>query len=106
VGERYDEIGRGYARLRSSDARIYSQIRSILAESTSVLNLGAGTGSYEPRDIATVAIEPSIEMIKQRRNRANAVRSRAEALPVKDKSFDASLAILTIFITGRMSRRA
>jgi SAM-dependent methyltransferase len=60
------------------------------------LNLGAGTGSYEPKDIPTVAIEPSIQMIKQRTNRANAVQARAEALPVKDKSFDASMAILTI----------
>ena len=58
--------------------------------------LGAGTGSYEPKDIPTVAIEPSIEMIKQRSNRANAIQARAEALPVRDKSFDDSLAILTI----------
>src|SRR5262249_22256899 len=56
----------------------------------------AGTGSYEPKDIRTVAIEPSMEMIRQRPNRANAVQARAEALPVKDKSFDASLAVLTI----------
>ena len=96
VRERYDEIGRGYARLRCPDRRIYSQIRTVVEGSTSVLNIGAGTGSYEPRDIRTVAIEPSIEMIKQRRNRANAVQARAEALPVRDKSFDASMAILTI----------
>jgi SAM-dependent methyltransferase len=96
VHERYDDIGRGYGRLRSPDRRIYRQIRRSLAGSRSVLNLGAGTGSYEPKDLSTVAIEPSIEMIKQRSNRANAIQARAEALPVRDNSFDASLAILTI----------
>jgi len=63
----------------------------------SVANVGAGAGSYEPRDRKVVAVEPSLTMIRQRaRSAAPAVRAVASALPFRDASFDAALAILTI----------
>lgn len=96
VPERYDTIGIGYSNLRRPDPRIARQILTALSVSASVVNVGAGTGSYEPMGIPTVAVEPSFEMIQQRRNRANALQGAAEALPFADASFDASLAVLTI----------
>ena len=93
----YDSIGRGYSLLRSADPRLARQIWQALGNATSVLNVGAGTGSYEPRHLAVTAVEPSIEMIRQRQSgAAPVVRSIAEQLPFTDHSFDASLAILTI----------
>lgn len=92
----YDRIGVGYATRRQPDPRIDRQIREALGCADSVLNVGAGTGSYEPRHVPTVALEPSAEMIAQRRVRSNVVRGAAEALPFEDGCFDASLAVLTL----------
>jgi ubiquinone/menaquinone biosynthesis C-methylase UbiE len=93
----YDRIGVGYAERRRPDKRIAAQINSALERCHSVLNVGAGAGSYEPADRFVVAAEPSAEMIGQRpRGAAPAVQASARRLPFRDLSFDAALAILTI----------
>ncbi len=93
----YDRIGRGYCRLRREDPRIAAQIVRALGSSSSVVNVGAGAGSYEPTDRKLVAVEPSNVMIHQRRpSAAPVVRASATDLPLRDGSFDASLAVLTV----------
>ena len=56
---RYDAIGRAYATLRREDPRLRDRIRSVLAGSRTVVNVGAGAGSYEPRDRRVIAVEPA-----------------------------------------------
>jgi len=93
----YDTIGRGYGQLRRQDPRIAAHIFQALEGSSSVVNVGAGAGSYEPRDRKVVAVEPSMVMIRQRRSdAAPTVRASATNLPFRDEAFDASLAVLTI----------
>jgi SAM-dependent methyltransferase len=93
----YDTIGRGYSQLRRQDPRIAARILRALASSSSVVNVGAGAGSYEPRDRRLVAVEPSMVMIRQRDpGAAPTVRASASDLPFRDEAFDASLAVLTI----------
>ena len=93
----YDVIGVDYADLRRPDPRIASIVNEALADAKSILNVGAGTGAYEPNDRQLVAVEPSREMIRQRRpTAAKAIRAFAEALPFEDGVFDASMAVLTI----------
>jgi SAM-dependent methyltransferase len=97
MASRYDLIGLNYSDLRRPDPRIAARIEAALGDSATVLNVGAGTGSYEPTGREVTALEPSIEMIRQRRGLAAAVvRGRAEALPFGDDSFEASMAILTV----------
>ena len=92
----YDRIGATYARTRRPDPRIAAQIGAALADARSVVNVGAGTGSYEPAQ-TVVAIEPSDVMIAQRpTGAAPVVQAVAEALPLGDKSVDAALALLTV----------
>jgi len=94
---KYDFIGSNYAELRKPDPRIAEIIQSALGSAQTVLNVGAGTGSYEPADRAVTAVEPSREMIRKRRPAApEAIQASAGDLPFADKSFDASMAILTI----------
>lgn len=93
----YDTIGVDYANLRKPDPRIAAHIVRALSDAGSVLNVGAGTGSYEPKDRELTALDPSSEMIAQRpSNAAPCVQGSAEDLPFGDNSFDAALAILTI----------
>ncbi len=93
----YDAIGRGYVALRRPDPRIAAAVRDALGDARSVINVGAGAGSYEPADLRVVAVEPSREMIGQRPpGAAPAVQSAAEALPFADGAFDAALAVLTV----------
>ncbi len=93
----YDRIGIDYADLRRPDPRIARRIHHALGLAKSVLNVGAGTGAYEPADRQVTAVEPSAEMIRQREpSAAPAIQGRAEALPFADKSFDAAMAILTV----------
>ena len=93
----YDEIGRAYAGRRKSDPRIAAAIEHASLGCESILNVGAGTGSYEPRSQFTVAVEPSAIMIAQRPDgAAPVVQAYAEALPFSDDSFDAVLGVLTI----------
>jgi ubiquinone/menaquinone biosynthesis C-methylase UbiE len=94
---RYDTIGINYSDLRKPDQRIAAVISAALDGAETVLNVGAGTGSYEPADRSVTAIEPSAEMISQRpASAAPVVQGVAEALPFDDDTFDASMAILTI----------
>jgi SAM-dependent methyltransferase len=92
----YDRIGAAYAETRRPDPRLARLIRAALGDATSVVNIGAGSGSYEPTDLAVVPVEPSELMIRQRPpSLPPAVRGVAEALPLPDKSIDAALAVLT-----------
>lgn len=93
----YDRIGINYSDLRKPDPRIARVISDALGSARTVLNVGAGTGSYEPADRQVTAIEPSLEMIRQRgATAAPAIQGYAEDLPFEDDSFDASMAILTV----------
>ncbi len=93
----YDTIGVNYSDLRKPDARIETVISNALGSAETILNVGAGTGSYEPAGRAVTAIEPSAEMINQRStSAAPVIQGYAENLPFDDNSFDASMAILTV----------
>lgn len=93
----YDTIGIDYANLRKPDPRIAAQIHRALGSAQTVLNVGAGTGSYEPTDRCVTAVEPSAEMLRQRpTSSAPAVQASAEDLPFADDSFDAVMAVLTV----------
>lgn len=94
---RYDAIGKAYGRYRVPDARIAARIADALGDAETVLNVGAGTGSYEPADRRVVAVEPSAVMIAQRPpGAAPVLQARAEALPFADGAFDAAMAVLTL----------
>jgi SAM-dependent methyltransferase len=94
---RYDTIGNGYSSNRREDPQLRDRIIESLGEARSVVNVGAGTGSYEPRDRLVVAVEPSVVMISQRPPlAAPVVRASAPRLPLRDDSVDAALAVLTI----------
>jgi SAM-dependent methyltransferase len=96
-GTKYDRIGRTYATARRADPRIAEQIRVALGDARSVVNVGAGTGNYEPTDRSVVAVEPSRTMIDQRPpDAAPAMSGAAERLPFVDGAFDASMATLTL----------
>jgi SAM-dependent methyltransferase len=93
----YDNIGRTYSRRRQSDPRIAMAIERALGDCASVLNVGAGAGSYEPISRTVFAVEPSRTMIAQRPpGSAPVVRACAEALPFRGGSFDAVLGVLTV----------
>jgi SAM-dependent methyltransferase len=93
----YDRIGIDYSNLRKADPRIAAAIAEALGPARTVLNVGAGAGSYEPADREVTALEPSAEMIRQRPpHAAPVVQGRAEALPFGDGSFDAAMAVLTV----------
>jgi SAM-dependent methyltransferase len=93
----YDRIGSVYARHRRPDPRLADQIARSLGDAVTVLNVGAGTGSYEPAERTVVAVEPSSVMISQRPPGSGpVVQAVAECLPFPDGTFDASLAVLTV----------
>lgn len=93
----YERHGHGYARNRRADPRIEARIHAALGEARTVLNVGAGAGSYEPADREVLAVEPSATMRAQRPpGAAPALDARAEALPFADDSFDAAMACVTI----------
>jgi SAM-dependent methyltransferase len=93
----YDTIGRGYAAHRRPDPRWAAPIHAALDGARSVVDVGAGTGSYEPPGRRVVAVEPSATMIVQRpHGAAPPVRAVAEALPFAAGTFDAALAVLTV----------
>jgi len=97
AGALYDTIGRGYAPHRRPDPRIAARIAAALGGARSVVNVGAGTGSYEPEDRRVAAVEPSAVMVCQRApGTAPTVRAVAQALPFRDGAFDAALGILTL----------
>jgi SAM-dependent methyltransferase len=93
----YDEIGRGYSSYRRAEPRIVAAINRVLGTAETVVNVGAGTGSYEPTDRAVVAVEPSLAMIRQRRaGSAPVIQASATHLPFRDAAFAAALAVLTV----------
>jgi len=93
----YERHGRSYARQRRADPRIAARIHAALGDAQTVLNVGAGAGSYEPADRRLLAVEPSATMRAQRPcGAAPAIDARAEALPFDDDSFDAAMACVTI----------
>jgi SAM-dependent methyltransferase len=95
--ELYDSIGPNYRNYRQPDPRIAAAISRALGPAKTVVNVGAGSGSYEPRDRPVVAVEPSMEMVRQRAaDAAPVIRGVANDLPFRDETFDAALAALTL----------
>jgi SAM-dependent methyltransferase len=93
----YDRIGSGYPTTRRTEPRIAAQIHAALGDADTVLNVGAGTGSYEPPGRRVTAVEPSAVMIGQRpAGAAPAVQATAERLPFGDGSFDVAMAVWTV----------
>jgi SAM-dependent methyltransferase len=93
----YDSIGAAYAATRRTEPRIAGQIWAALGDARTVLNVGAGAGSYEPPGRDVTAVEPSVVMRAQRpAGAAPCVAATAESLPFADQSFDAAMAIATI----------
>ena len=93
----YAEIGSSYSHFRQPDPIIAQQIHQALGDATTVLNVGAGAGSYEPTHCAVTAVEPSASMRAQRPPHLSvAIDAVAESLPFADDSFDASMATVTI----------
>jgi SAM-dependent methyltransferase len=93
----YDTIGTGYTVTRRTDPRIAGQLWAALGDARTVLNVGAGTGSYEPLDRDVLAVEPSALMRAQRRpEAAPCLAGSAENLPFGDQSFDAAMAVCTV----------
>lgn len=83
--------------MRRPDPRIAARLEVALGEARTVLNVGAGTGSYEPAGREVTAVEPSQVMIAQRpAGAAPVVQGRAEELPFEDDSFDAAMAVITV----------
>ena len=94
----YDRQDHDYAAIRKADPRIGEYVQSSLQDCDTVLNVGAGTGSYEPENKFVLAVEPS-EVMRAKRlalGRTPAVNAKADDLPFDDNSFDAVMAVLTI----------
>ena len=93
----YDTIGAGYPVTRRTEPRIAAQIWAALGDARTVVNVGAGTGSYEPPDRDVTAVEPSTLMRGLRpTDAAPCVAATAGRLPFEDQSFDAAMAVSTI----------
>jgi SAM-dependent methyltransferase len=93
----YDAIGATYIVTRRTEPRIAAQLWAALGDARTVLNVGAGTGSYEPASLNVTAVEPSAVMRAQRpAGAAPCVDATAESLPFEDQSFDAAMAVATI----------
>ncbi len=93
----YDTIGATYTVTRRTEPRIAAQVWAALGDARTVLNVGAGTGSYEPADRDVTAVEPSAVMRAQRpAGAAQCVAAVAESLPFEDQSFDAAMAFATV----------
>ena len=93
----YERYGGGYALKRRPDPRIATMVHAALGTARTIINIGAGAGSYEPADRWVLAVEPAAAMRAQRpRGAAPAMRGFAEELPFDDKTFDAAMAMLTV----------
>src|SRR5438876_5800171 len=93
----YDTIGATYTATRRTEPRIAEQVWAALGDTRTVLNVGAGTGSYEPFDRDVTAVEPSAVMRAQRpQGSARCLAATAERLPFPDHSFDAAMAFATV----------
>lgn len=94
---RYDRIGHGYAERRREDPAIAAAIRRALGDARTVVNVGAGAGSYEPADRHVIAVEPSAVMAAQRpASRVPAIRASAGDLPLFDDSVDAAMSVISV----------
>lgn len=97
----YDAIGGAYTATRRTEPRIAAQIWAALGDAQTVLNVGAGTGSYEPADRDVTAVEPSAVMREQRpAGAAPCVAAAAESLPFGDRSFDVAMAVSAVHHWG------
>src|SRR5205809_8090514 len=97
AAERYDQIGTDYAAVRRPDSRWVARIHQALDGHRTLVNVGAGAGSYEPRFMSVVGGEPSEIMIRQRpSSAAPVVRGLAEQLPFPDRAIDVALAAVTV----------
>src|SRR5262245_39501237 len=97
MSELYDEIGVDYRARRRPDPRLAAAIARARGDSETVVNVGAGAGSYEPADRSVVAVEPAMTMIRQRSaGSAPIVQASATKLPFRDDWFAAALAVLTV----------
>lgn len=92
----YESGGQQYASIRRADPDIARHVREALAGAATVLNVGAGAGSYEPEDRYVVAVEPSAVMRAQRKGKVPAINGTADALPFDAGAFDASMAMVTV----------
>ncbi len=93
----YGVIGAGYSRYRRPDPRIAAAVRAALGDARTVVNVGAGAGSYEPEDLDVTPVEPSAAMRAQRpAGLAPAVDAVAERLPFPDGSFDAAMTTFSV----------
>jgi SAM-dependent methyltransferase len=93
----YEAHGQGYARTRRTDPRIAALVHAALGDARTIVNVGAGAGSYEPADRDVTAVEPSAAMRAQRpAHLAPAIDATAERLPFGDGAFDAAMAMVTI----------
>jgi SAM-dependent methyltransferase len=91
----YDRIGVGYAAVRRPDPRLAERIADAIGDAVSVVNVGAGAGSYEPTGRRLVAVDPSQVMLAQHPGPSR-VQASAEALPFRDGEFDVAMAVMTI----------
>jgi SAM-dependent methyltransferase len=97
MSQLFDKIGLGYRDYRRPDPRLAAAITRALNRTDTVVNVGAGAGSYEPSDRAVVAVEPAMTMIRQRHaGSAPVVQASATDLPFRDAGFAAALAVLTV----------
>ena len=101
----YDNIGRNYSVTRCTDPKVAAQLYPELEGATRIINIGAGTGSYEPEDAPLVAVEPSAKMIAQRKAGSHRVEQAfAEKLPFEDNSFSHAMTILSMHHWGDRSQ--
>ena len=90
----YDEIGIDYAVSRRTDPKLAIRLYAALQGATRIVNIGAGTGSYEPDDVELVAVEPSAEMIAHRQSGSHPVEQAfAEKLPFENHSFSHAMTV-------------
>ena len=93
----YDNIGINYSVKRGTDPKIAKQLFAELRGATRIVNIGAGTGSYEPENVDLVAVEPSAEMISQRKTGSHRVEQAfAEKLPFENNSFSHAMTVLSM----------
>ncbi|KAA5532524.1 class I SAM-dependent methyltransferase [Taibaiella lutea] len=94
----YDKFGHTYSGHRQTDPRIAAYVNTALEHAKTILNVGAGGGSYEPDDHYVVAVEPSFVMREQRKanNKVPGINAKADHLPFDDNAFDASMAMVTV----------
>jgi SAM-dependent methyltransferase len=96
-GRRYDDIGHGYGNRRREDPHLRQLIHAALGDARTVVNVGAGTGSYEPLDRVVIPVEPSHIMASQRPEGSPvALRGVASDLPLHDQSVDAAMTVLSL----------